>query len=253
MRRLLTSVAALLLSGCYDSSFGEPEERPTTEPVTTTIAELRARFAGTTFPVTGNIVVRGTVTTCDRSENFYRTLCIEDDGAGLEVRAGIDHLHNDFPEGCRVTLRLAGLALGQSRGVLQAGRMPAPGSGYPTDYLGSPAAVSTYLQRSGGELQIITPPLRTIGTLTPALCGTLVRIGGLNYTPEELTPGSWAGYKRFCDPAGAVVYTFVRSGASFASKDVPAGTCTLTGILQYDDTDDGRYVLKLRDESDCTL
>ena len=39
--------------------------------------------------------------------------------------AGIDHLHNDFPPGSRVTLRLKGLALGESRGILQVGRKPA--------------------------------------------------------------------------------------------------------------------------------
>lgn len=68
-----------------------------------------------------DVVVSGRVNTSDAEENFYRTFCVEEDGAGLEVMAGIDHLHNDFPPGSRVTLRLKGLALGESRGIL-AGR-----------------------------------------------------------------------------------------------------------------------------------
>ena len=127
MRRLALLCVALLAAGCYDSRFGERGDDATPEPVTATIRQLREKFAGTTFPVTGDIVVSGRVTTSDYDENFYRTFCIEEDGAGIEVMAGIDHLHNDFPEGCQVTLRLRGLALGESHGVLQAGRMPAAG------------------------------------------------------------------------------------------------------------------------------
>lgn len=103
MRRLALLCVALLAAGCYDSRFGERGDDATPEPVTATIRQLREKFAGTTFPVTGDIVVSGRVTTSDYDENFYRTFCIEEDGAGIEVMAGIDHLHNDFPEGCQVT------------------------------------------------------------------------------------------------------------------------------------------------------
>ena len=48
------------------------------------------------------------------------------------------------------------------------------------------------------------------------------------------------------------VYTYVRRYARFADAEVPAGTVSLTGILQYDAACDGRYILKLRDENDCT-
>lgn len=252
MRRLALLCVALLAAGCYDSRFGERGDDATPEPVTATIRQLREKFAGTTFPVTGDIVVSGRVTTSDYDENFYRTFCIEEDGAGIEVMAGIDHLHNDFPEGCQVTLRLRGLALGESHGVLQAGRMPAAGSGFATDYIGSKAALDAAVTRNGEALKPIVPTLLSPGELTPERCGTLVRIEALSYTPEDLTPGTWAGYKRFTDDVGAAVYTYVRSYARFADDEVPVGRCTLTGILQYDATGEGRYILKLRDENDCT-
>lgn len=44
----------------------------------------------------------------------------------------------------------------------------------------------------------------------------------------------------------------VRNYAGFAGEEVPAGkSCSLTGILQYDDAGKGRYLLKLRNENDC--
>ena len=218
MRRLPLLCAFLLLTGCYDSRFGERSGGEEPEPATATIAQLRQLYAGTTFVIATDVVVSGRVNTSDAEENFYRTFCVEEDGAGLEVMAGIDRLHNDFPPGSRVTLRLKGLALGESRGILQVGRKPAAGSGFATDYLGSKAALDAAASRTG----------------------------------EALSAATWAGYKRFTDAGGAEIYTYVRNYAGFAGEEVPAGkSCSLTGILQYDDAGKGRYLLKLRDENDC--
>ena len=193
LERLPLLCAFLLLTGCYDSRFGERSGGEEPEPATATIAQLRQLYAGTTFVIATDVVVSGRVNTSDAEENFYRTFCVEEDGAGLEVMAGT-------------------------------GEAPQP----------------------------IAPALLTIAELTPKRCGTLVRIDGLSYTPEDLTPGTWAGYKRFTDAGGAEIYTYVRNYAGFAGEEVPAGkSCSLTGILQYDDAGKGRYLLKLRDENDC--
>lgn len=245
-RRLLC-LAALLLTGCYDSAFREASGGEA-QPVTLTIRQLCDIYAGTTFPVTGDIVLAGTVTTCDRDGNFYRTLCIESDGAGLEIMAGIDLLHNDYPVGSPITLRLKGLAVGKSRGVLQIGRMPAAGSGHATDYFASKPALDASVIRSGEELQPLSPALFRIAELTPAACGRLVRIEAVRYTPEDLSPGTWVGYKRFTDDTGAEIYTFVRTYARFADEEVAPGFRSITGILQQNGT--GRYILKPRYEED---
>lgn len=251
MYRLLLALCIILMSGCYDSGFSEGSHEATSEAVTATIGQLRQRFEGETVLVSGDIVVAGRVNSCDEAENFYRTFSLEEDGAGLEVMSGIDHLHNNFPKGSKVTIRLKGWALGESRGVLQVGRKPAVGSGFPTDYLGSDAALNSVVSRNGTDLEPIVPKLLTISELSPSLCGTLVRVAGVSYTPDDLTFSTWAGYKRFTDAAGAEIYTYVRSYARFADNEVPAGRCSLSGILQYDNVGGGRYILKLRDENDC--
>lgn len=252
MRRLPLLCAFLLLTGCYDSRFGERSGGEEPEPATATIAQLRQLYAGTTFVIATDVVVSGRVNTSDAEENFYRTFCVEEDGAGLEVMAGIDQLHNDFPPGSRVTLRLKGLALGESRGILQVGRKPAAGSGFATDYLGSKAALDAAVSRTGEA--------PAAGRARPADdCGThaeAVRDAGADRRPElharRPYTRTWAGYKRFTDAGGAEIYTYVRNYAEFAGEEVPAGkSCSLTGILQYDDAGKGRYLLKIRDENDC--
>lgn len=253
MRSLLFFALALLCTGCYDSSFGSRETGGSTQPATITIRRLCDLFVGSTFVVTSDMVVTGKITANDRGENFYRTLCIEQEGAGIELRAAVDRLHNDFPVGCRVTLRLRGLAIGRSYGVLQVGTKPAAGSGYATDYIPSKPALDAALIRSAEKPASVAPTVKTLTELTAALCGTLIRIENLHYTPEELSSGTWAGYKRFTDAEGVEIHTYVREWADFADREVPAGTVSLTGILQYDDTGDGRFLLKMRDENDCML
>ncbi len=253
--RLFLLVIAALLTGCYDSGFSEPDFGAVPEeqqPATSTIRYLRGIYAGTTFRVESDVAVDGVVTTSDASENFYRTLCVEADGAALEVMVGIDQSHNDFPVGCSVMLRLKGLAVGESYGILQVGNLPVTGSGYATDYLRSQEEVDAALVRRDETLNPPMPAVLTLDELTPALCGTLVRIEALHYVPEDLTSSVWAGYQRFTDDAGREIYTYVRDYADFADRDVPVTRCALTGILQYTATN-GRYSLKLRDENDCEV
>lgn len=243
--------AALLPVACYDARFSAPEAVVSSEAASEHIASLRERYAGTPFVVSTPIVVEGTVTSSDRAGNFYRTLCVEENRAALEVVAGIDQLHNDFPVGCRVAVRLEGLTVGQSYGVLQVGRAPAPGSAYEVDFLASRAALGRVVVRLSEALDPALPTSRTIAELRPEMAGTLVRIGFLRYAPDQLIEASWTGYKRFEDAAGNSIYSYVRSYADFADESVPVGEVALVGILQYDDSGEGRYLIKLRDENDC--
>lgn len=254
VRALLAGVAAAVAAGCYDSGFGEPEPGGEEGTVSESLAGVRQLYAGKPFVVEGEIVVAGTVTSSDRAGNFYRTLCIEEEQSAIEIMAGIDGLHNDYPPGCRVTLRLKGLTLAESRGVLQAGNAPEPGSGFETDYIGSRAALDRVLSRNSEALQPVTPAVCTIPALTIERCGTLVRIDHLRAVPdaaEEEDLLLWNGYRTFVDPAGNRICSYVRSYASFAGKEIPPGNVSLVGILQYDDSGEGRFLLKLRDENDC--
>lgn len=253
VRRILLLTAALLASACYDSRFEEPETQPadTGEAVVESIEWLSEHYAGTPFVVETDIAVTGTVTTSDRAENFYRTICIEEHRSALEILAGADRLHNEFPEGCRVTVRLKGLVVTRSRGVIQVGKIPQASSGYDADYIGSKAALDKILVRNSEEIEPVVPAPLTIPELTPERCGTLVQIEGLHYLPEELSDAAWRGYKRFADQNGRFLYTYVRNYAAFADNEVPTGNVALVGILQYDDSGEGRFLIKMRDENDC--
>ena len=250
---ITAGAAAALLAACHDGPFDPPPPADNPLPATTTIAEVRRLTDGASVTVTNDIAVCGIVTTSDRRYNFYRSLCIESDGAALEFLAGIDRLCVDYPVGCRVTVLLRGLTVGMYRGVLQVGAKSDAGSYYPTTYLASPADVAAHLVRWDETLLPVAPTCLCIGDLTLARCGTLVRIDGLRFVPA-VESSTWAGTHRFCDASGAEVFSYVRSGADFADTEIPAGEGSLVGILQCEGSgDSARFLLKLRDENDFLL
>lgn len=240
-----------LFCGCYDSRFNPPKRDNSTESVSSSIAELRSRFLGTPFVVNSDISVNGRVVSSDQAGNFYRTICIEKQQAALEILTGIDQSHNRFPVGCSVTLHLKGLTVAEKFGVLQVGAAPLPGSGYEVDYIGSLPALDQYLVRNSEDLVDPQPARLTIPELDPVRCGTLVRIDNLQYAPESETESGWSGYRRFVDPNGNVIRSYVRDYADFADRKIPEMVVSLVGILQYDESGNGRFLLKLRDETDC--
>lgn len=287
---IILAIAVFTSAGCYDSRFGSPAETVGEEAATESIARFRERFQGVPFVMESDLVVEGVVVSSDRAGNFYRTLCIQQEQAALEIMAGIDQLHNRFPVGCPVTVHLRGLVVAQSRGVLQVGSKPLPGSGYDTDYIGSMAALERILVRQSEQLRVPEPDRLTIPELGVGRCGTLVRIDNLRYRPEEeeaataeratwsgmavaaeepekairseqsaATEGSeipdnrWSGDRRFVDPSGNEIWSYVRTYADFADDEIPDGEVSLVGILQYDDSGEGRFMIKLRDEKDCLL
>lgn len=256
--RHICLLASLLLTGCYDSSFSEQAPHTPPPAVNYTLSQLKNELVGEEMFIRGDVVVRGRVTTCDRSENFYRTLFIQDEGASLEVMAGLNHLHNSYPEGTTLTLRLQGLKLCKSRGTLQVGRPPLAGSGYRVDYLASaPASLDKILFRPTSPPEKIAPVSLSVAELHEGLCGTLVRVSGVHFSPlppseGEQTDRTWVGNKRFEDAEGRCIYTFVRRYARFARQEIPDGECSLTGILQYDNIEGVTcFSIKPRDEYDC--
>lgn len=259
-RSLFLAIVVSVAAGCYDTGFRAPAATVSEEAVTLSIADLRERFSGNPVLIQGDISIEGVVVSSDRAGNFYRTLCIQQEQSALEIMAGVDQLHNEFPVGCRVIAHLDGLVVARSRGVLQVGCPPLPGSGYDTDYIGSWAALERILVRRSEQLQPPEPARMTIPELVADRCGTLVRIDNLRYLPKEEevaeeTTGTedncWSGYRRFVDEQGREILTYVRTYADFADQAIPDGVVSLVGILQCDSSTEGRFVIKPRDEKDC--
>lgn len=260
------SVFGFLFSACGYDDFG-PYADPPAEPVESNIdmATLRGYYGASPLDVSQELVVRGVVTSSDRGNNFYRTLLVEDATGAIELLHGLYDSHNVYPPGQRVALRLKGLRLDLSGGVMQAGA-PAPASSYyAIEYLGAQAIVDRHLIREGVYAPF-HPALLAIPQLTEAMCGRLVSVAGLTFVPDSPLP-TWAnpsahpdypptdGYRKFRSAAGDELYVLTSGYADFTADPVPQGSRhTITGILMRTAVpgSNGRavWVVKIRDLGD---
>ncbi len=117
----------VVLTGCVDQDFDEPPV-PGTPAITAnmTIQELKNLhvMGEEDQRIDSNIIIGGIVIADDQSGNFFNSIIIEDETAGIELRLNAAGLYNDFPTGRMVYVLVQGLYLGDDRGVIQLNGSP---------------------------------------------------------------------------------------------------------------------------------
>lgn len=268
---VVLAVYVLLLPACGYNDFNSYAP-PAAVPLVpnTDIAELQYYYGTGSKKVYDDVIISGYVTANDKSGNFYRVFMLEDHTGGIEVKAGIDRLHNNYAVGAQVSVKARGLNIGSYNGVLEIGLEPEPGSIYETDYFGHKMVLDKYAVLSGGYNKPV-PEQYSIHELDEKLCGRLVRINGLKFvkngligSDEDITwavpksvPGSnpETGYRVFEDHGGETVAVVTSGYAGFAGEVIPSSMVSLTGILSFGKTDTGSktFMLKLRDIDDVEI
>ena len=274
MLRLSLLLFALLAAGCYDDAgVPAPKNDPLPE-ANLSLPDLSARCGDTPVRIVQDIVVAGRVTTSDEAGNFFRSVVLQEDGTGVELMAGLDDLFRVYPPGCRIAVRLQGLAMCRRFGVVQIGTMPAAGD-YAVEAIGVRALLDRYVACETVDVLRPVPRIVAFDELAPDMCGCLVQIEDLtpfwnwygedaNQTlrPKEMLPlpseedptdWKWEGYRLFEDRAGNRIATYTSTYARYAASEIPKGPVTLVGVLQYGNAGSiGKsYMIKMRDENDC--
>ena len=247
------------LSGCrtYDAP---PNDGETPQAPNISIADLHDLCGKGPLNISEPLVAGGYVTSSDRAANFSRTFTIEDPTGGMEIMAGLYDLHNIYPLGCYVTVRLEGCTVAESRGVLQAGIAAAEYDSYPVTYFSSRALLDRHVRRYDIRREVAPLPL-SAAELDIGMCGRLVTVGPLRLVTDGEhaegwnvnRDGTWNGYNFFADERGTTIAVYTSAYADYASRRVPERQTALTGILQYGKADgENCFMIKMRDENDCT-
>ena len=250
---------ALFTAGC--NHYDNPTEEQTT-PISAniSIAELRQRAEKRALSIDQELIIGGYVTSSDEAGNFYRTFTLEESTGGGEVMAGMYDLHNLYPLGHYVVVKLSGCTAAIHEGVLQIGRAAKSYSTYPTDYFASRQALDRHIICYDVKREV-TPSAQSIPSLEDALCGRLVKISHLRLCSAEYSgawqvnsEGRWEGYNLFRDAEGRKIAVYTSEYANYAEREIPAGEVALTGILHLGTVDgEEYYMIKMRDESDCQI
>ena len=247
-------VVAMVLGGCYNRH-DEPSAPEFTTQASCKIAQLRELCSEGCTVVTEERVCVGRITSSDLEGNFYRSIIVEDESGGVEVKVGGYNLATPYPVGLMVALHLNGSALMIENGVVQMGLPPQSYDSSPRE-LALQAVIDQHIVRSNSVVGL-TPHLCDIPSLEEALCGRFVRIEGLHYAPltneEEVERGE---YLRFVDSNENAIFLYISSYAEFAEMEIPTSEVTIQGILYHQPVgmDIGRqFVIKPRFKDDITI
>lgn len=172
------------------------------ETKVTTIADLAATYThGFPYEMQKGMIA-GRVSTTDQPGNFYKTLYIQDETGGLELKIGRNGLYNDYQKGQMLYVNLEGLYLGEygyktgnygGNGMVQIG-FDGTGTGYETAYLQVPYLINTHILKGDlSDIKEVEPAVITESQLpskngTLATCpyiGKLVTLKGLKYANEN--------------------------------------------------------------------
>lgn len=265
MGRFLILCVTVLLLGCnYDKFDRLPKREPIDVAPNMDIADMRALYRDKPLKIFDDVVIAGHVTATDKSNNFYRTFMIQDASAAIEVKAGLQDLHNIYRQGQHIVILCKDLSIGLSaQGVLQVGVGREGWDGLYVDYFGYKSLLGKHLLRNT-EFVGIEPLQLTLSQLNESMTGLLVKIDALTLETDE--PDTWTTeqealytsthYRRFKDKGGNEIIVATSVYANFARKTIPRNELSLVGILQYGKMSSSgaqRYLLKIRDEQDIVL
>ena len=227
------------------------------QKATMSIRQLKdAHIPGNMEKMGDNQVITGIVIANDATDNFYKTIVIQDSTAGIAVRIDGIGLANDYPLGKRVFIKLNGLWLGEYGGMIQlGGAIDRTDPLYP-ELLPIPSPLFSTKISVGGMEKIPAPALVRFDQLTASLHNTLIELNQVELDASDTArPFADALNKltvnhtlRIC--GGGSLYLRTSGFASFARCLTPSGNGRAAGIYTVYGS---QKQLILRDTADLSL
>ena len=195
MKRIYIAIlaAAALLAGCeeFQPVFTGKYESPADQKIYTdadfgqftTIAEVKDMYKANgnkPYRVAKNCVIKGQVTTSDQVGNLYKSLYIQDETAGIEIKIGKNGLYNEYKLGQWVYVVCTDLTVGDYNGLINIGYEDPTGE-YETGYLEHAYIIDNHVFK-GEYAKAVEPVVITEADLhKKENLGRLVTIENLKY------------------------------------------------------------------------
>lgn len=175
---------------------------------TRTIAAIRALFSGSAVTISEDIYLEGVIVSSNDNVTA-KSVYIQDASAAIVLRLVEDNL-NTFKRGDKVRVSLMGTSLSAFNGLLQVNMPKAKGSVIGTAALPTPRTITIdELNAKTYESQLVT----ITGVTFAAANGTLTVVGNTTFTKDGKS-----GIMR------------VETYSPFASKKLPSGSVSITGV-----------------------
>lgn len=201
-----------------------------------------------TFEAT-NDYMEGYVISSDESGNFFKEVILQDKAEnptnGIMIQLDVNPIFTTLDFGRKVYIKLDGLSIGESNGVIQLGRR----DGNELARISS-AQMSEYVIRTS-EVATIVPLEVSISDFNENLENIFIRLNDVQFNSEEVfpTPKTYAAEasdefdgERLLEScgcfSGSSVILSTSTFADFKTLNLPSGRGTVDGILTRDFFDD---------------
>lgn len=140
--------------------------------------------------ITETFFIKGQVISSDRSGNIYKSIYIQDETGGIEVKLGKNGLYNDYKLGQWVYVDCGDLHIGKYNNMPQLGFLDPTGE-YETSYLESDLLIKYHVFRGEYGEPIPAKELTSLPAITSdegkKLLGTYVKLKGLRCQNKSFT------------------------------------------------------------------
>ncbi len=218
----------LLFSGCIDDKFDEPPidgEDPNITPNATIEDVLNLRQPGQIVEITDDLIVDGIVISSDEAGNFYKTLVIEDESAGIRLSIDRTGLYNDYPKNRHVYVKLKGLYIGDYH------ELPTIGAGVGTSNSGNtiieriPSALLNEYVIKGKKNQASPIREKTIAEVSLSDVNRLIRLTDVEFVSgnlgKQMADGNQDANRTLTDCSGNTLDMRNSHYSNFADATVP--------------------------------
>lgn len=260
LRFLVIALFGFMMTGCvHDDKYSAPDlstYQCQDLTATMTLQQVKALYTATNpktayvFPADSKDIIEGYVSSSDETGNIYKTIFIQDkpenptQGFTIVVDAVSTYTH--YPQGSKVYIKLAGLALGEYGGLVQLGKRLGTET-KATDVSRIPEKeLASTIYRSCTTSATIVPKVMTLaemGTANDQYLGVLVKVANAEFDQSVLCMQYAADGqtvdRKIVDPTRNVTTRVVRNSgyASFAGKTLPSGNGDFIGVLsKYNST-----------------
>ncbi|MBL0884114.1 MAG: choice-of-anchor J domain-containing protein [Chitinophagaceae bacterium] len=253
-------MAVLLISGtsnCVRHLDEPPEYSGPRIKATISITEIKRLHIPNNFEkIQDDLIIEGIVTANDKTDNFYKSIMIQDSTAGITIRLDGFSLFNIYPIGRKIFIRLKGLWLGDYGGMIQLGAGVNKSNPQFPELIPIPQPLFDRVIVKGDLDQKILPRKLKMGELNDSLQSMLVTLTDVEFDhtdtakpyADAVNKQTIAHTLRTCGIGS--VYVRTSGFAKFASALTARGHGDITGIFSMFRT---QKQILLRDTSDVQM
>lgn len=205
-----------------------------------TIEQLKSLYTGKSTTIVDNVVIEAFVSSDDTDGNFYKTMTVQDQTSGIEIKLGMPNISTLYPQGCKVRVKCQGLTLGRYGDQINMGYNPT--DKYETSFYPE-SNVTAIVQKIENAKPLDPIVISSYSQINQSMQGKLVKLEGVEFSSEDVNSTIADLSKRntknpmkstkLLFPDNNKVEVRTSAYARFANAKIPNESGSVVGVLSF--------------------